>query len=235
MQSNRTAVLGALVLALSINESPAIVGYVNEFFVPGNNLFANPLDAGTNTLSHLFANTPAGTTVSLWDPLSLSFTPASTFNDSAWSIDLTLNPGTGARLTVGTHYTNTFVGTVVGFVNDAPVIPPPFSGPDGVYLFASVPPLGLTGTDVFYNVLGRGPQHGEQFTWLDAATQLYHTTTYDASSQTWNNGTPVLAVGSAGFYSLGGASFIAAIPEPATTSLLLLASGLLALKQRRQR
>lgn len=210
-----------------------IVGYVNEVFRPGENLFCNPLNAATNTLSGLFGpSTPNGTSVSLWDYLSGSYTQSATFNSGSWSVNLTLNPGTGALLTTGLQFTNTFVGNVLSLNQSGDPVPPaPFSGTDGTHLLSSIPPMGLSGNDVFLYVLGRGPQDGEQFTWLDSLTQTYQTTTYHSALNQWDNGTPSLDVGEAGFFTIGGSSF--AVPEPTSAALFLTGLATVTLLRRR--
>jgi hypothetical protein len=47
-------------------------------------------------------------------------------------------------------------------------------------------------------ILGREVQEGEQFTWLDAATQTYHTTMFLRG--VWSNGEPMLPVGTSAFF-----------------------------------
>src|SRR5690348_1211098 len=92
-----------------------IVGYVNFFFLPGDNLFGNPLDNGTDTLSTLFNyNIPGGSTASLWNPAAEQFLPASTYHQgTGWDIDYLLPVGTGALFHSPTGFTNTFVGSVL--------------------------------------------------------------------------------------------------------------------------
>ena len=83
--------------------------------------------------------------------------------------------------------------------------PPPFSGPNGFYLLSSDDPTQLGPSSqvgsVFTYVLGRNPQIGEQYTWLDAAIQTYYTTTYTATG--WNNGEPVTNLGQSAFFDIG--------------------------------
>jgi hypothetical protein len=64
----------------------------------------------------------------------------------------------------------------------------------------------LSGSNVFTYILGRGPNEGEEFVRLDAATQSYLTTTY--KSGLWSNGDPVLKVGEAAFFK------VVSVPEP---------------------
>jgi uncharacterized protein (TIGR03382 family) len=197
-----------------------IVGYVNHSFVAGSNLFANPLQASANTLSGLFnpGFTPAGTTVSLWDALTAGYNLTSTFNGTSWSVNLTLNPGTGALLTTPTPFINTFVGTVLGLTSGGVVqVPAEFAGPPGTYLLAPIAPITLdVNYPAFQYVLGRAPRHGEAFTWLDKNSQTWHTTTYSLLTDDWDNGVATLAVGDAAFFT------VQPIPEPGVVPLLLL-------------
>ena len=91
---NRVAVV-ALFLAVSPLThaqvySQGVVGYVNYGFSPGANLFANPFQQGGNILSEIFTEPPPnGTTISLWNPSTSSFSAGSVFNDGSWSVDLT--------------------------------------------------------------------------------------------------------------------------------------------------
>ncbi len=213
-----------------------IVGYVNIPFRPGDNLFGNPLQGQTNNLlSSIIPTAPVGTTVSLWNSTAHQFTTTSTFQGGGWSLDFDLAPGQGALLHTGTLFTNTFLGTVLApdgsiFTDSGPVNPPPpFAGPDGTYLLSSKFPNTLSATNgfpVFNYILGRAPLAGEQFTTLDPATQLYHTTTFVSGA--WDNGDPVLSLGSSAFFNIGPV----AVPEP---SVLALAMAGIALRMVRRR
>jgi hypothetical protein len=220
--------VAALVYTVSTSTSPAPVGYVNLPFAPGNTLFVNPLDNGTgNTISSLFPGAvPEGTMISLWNPVSLSFDTTSIFSAGAWSMNLALNPGTGAQLQTPTIFTNTFVGYVVtrdgGPFGEPPfALPPLFSGPNGLYLQGDILPVGSTGTDVFLNVIGRLPNVGEQFIDGFSGTSTY------LGGGLWSGPIPSLNVGEAGFFNIG------PIPEPSATAILLLGLALLARARRR--
>ena len=221
-------------LALLATSAPAQVGYVNVAFKPGDNLFVNPLTTGNNLLSQILIP-PDGTTISLWNPASLSFDVTSTYSASAWawSMDLHLPPGTGARLTTSTAWTGTFVGEVLAHDGDPalsepwPFAPPaPFSGPNGIYLLEDKCPMVSTGNDVHLYVLGRTPNLGEQFTRLDRTTQTYITSTYGAGG--WDI-LPSLGVAEAAFFNIG------PIPEPSMGALLAIPVGLLGLRYLRNR
>ena len=63
-----------------------VVGYSDAEFVAGSNLVANPLDAGNNTLSNLFAGLPSGSFFLPWDAASQKFGPDIRFNsETGWS------------------------------------------------------------------------------------------------------------------------------------------------------
>lgn len=208
----------------------AIVGYVNSVYGPGEfHLFANPLDDGVNTLSSALGAAPDGTVVSFWDPATLQFSQTSTRSSGAWSLDHSLYPGQGAMLTTPTLFTNTFAGEVVSLTP-----PPPYSGPDGIFLLSSVPPISATGEDVFNQVLGRGPAAGERFTWVSSSTFPYTTTTTYLGGGLWDNGTPALGVAEAAFFNIGSVTEpFAYVPEPATYALLGIGSLVLMLRRRR--
>ena len=211
MKSTGLALLNFSVLAFCPTLSLAqtnLTGYVNSTFTSGYNLFCNPLNTASNYLSFLFEfdNPPDGTTISLWNSATRSFDPSSVYMAGVgWSMDFRLDPGRGALLYTPLTYTNTFVGVFLEpdgspFI-DAPLKRPPvFGGPTGVYLLAckAAGVLGAGGLPVFDFILGRGPQEGEQFTWLDASSQTYQTTTF--KSGVWNNRDPFLPIGSSAFF-----------------------------------
>jgi len=206
----------ALTQTFALAQAPApanCVGYVNSTFQPGANLFGNPLDAGTgmNNLNTLFVTAPEGTTVSLWNAGAQQFLPPSRFIGGAWTVNLTLAPGTGALLTTPSSFINPFAGEL-----PCEFTPPVFGGPDGIYLFSSMVPMVLPSTpfDAFTLVIGRAPNAGESVTRLDAAAQTYSTTTFDGFG--WNNGVPGLGLGEAAFYNLGP---VPVIPEPSVLAL----------------
>ncbi|HTL71703.1 MAG TPA: PEP-CTERM sorting domain-containing protein [bacterium] len=209
-----------------------VVGYANHMFVAGNNLFANPLEASANTLSVLFnpATVPDGTIISLWNPTTDSYDTSATLSGGIWSLDLTLNPGTGALLNAPTAFLNTFVGYVDNHDGSAydgfALSPPPtFSGPDGLYLLSDKAPVANTGSDIFLNILGRLPNLGEQV--ITSAG----TSTYQGAGQ-WDI-VPVLNVSDAAYLNIGPISSsvalpaLAPVPEPTTIALTLLGLALI--------
>jgi hypothetical protein len=220
-----------------------IVGYVNTAFQPGDNWFGNPLSYTNDLLSSIVPNAPTGTTVSLWNSAGNQFTPSATWNGSAWSTDLTLAPGTGALLNTPTQFTNTFTGQALNF-DGSPLSgigfvfaePPPFGGPNGLYLLSSKAPVELSGhvfspdttpftMAAFESIIGRLPHDGEQVTTLDPLTQTYTTTTFLGG--VWNNGDPSLPVGQAAMFNIG------PVPEPSALGLLLAGLGVAGIARRR--
>jgi hypothetical protein len=219
------ATIAALALMPVSTPAPVVVGYFNYVFQPGDNWFGNQLNNTANDLDTLIMSAPTGTTVSLWNPTSDSFGQTSTWNGSQWSLDLTLNPGNAALLDAPTLFTNTFTGTVVNF---PPTNPPPFSGPNGLYLLSCIDPLTLSSNSVFDAIVGRDPHNGEQVTVLDALTQTTTTSTYSGGA--WDI-IPALAIGEAALFNIGPVP----VPEPAWLGLVLVGAGTLSYIRRRQR
>lgn len=223
------------IIASALLAAPVVqaVGYVNVPFSVGDNLFVNPLTSGQNNLLSEIMMAPDGTTVSLWNPASRSFDISSTFLGGHWSVDLSLPPGTGARLTTSTAFVNTFVGEPLGHDGGLlagepwpPPLPPLFSGPNGIYLLGDKCPITSSGNDVFLNILGRSPNLGEQFTRFDRSTQSYITSTYGAGG--WDV-LPSIGIAEAAFFNIG------PVPEPSTFALLALPFGLKAIRYLRNR
>jgi hypothetical protein len=220
MKSQKCFLVVALVFCFAHSSPAPIVGYFNTAFTIGDTLFNNTLDNGTNTLSTLFSRVAIsnGTTVSLWNAATSSFDTTSTFSSGAWSLNLTLSPGTGARLNTSVAFTNTFVGEVQNhdgsiLTDDQDLAPPPvFSGFNGIYLLGDKCVTSDTGTDIFLNVLGRLPNTGEQVTLLNNVSEIYTTSTYLGNGN-WDN-VPMLGVGQAAFFN------IQSVPEPSVSSLL---------------
>jgi hypothetical protein len=63
-----------------------VVGYSDAEFAAGSNLVANPLDAGNNTLSNLFAGVPSGSFFLPWDSAGQKFGAEIRYNsETGWS------------------------------------------------------------------------------------------------------------------------------------------------------
>jgi hypothetical protein len=230
--------LSAMTIAWLTSPSAAgIAGYYVMNLAAGDNLAAYTLKAEHDLLSEIVLdNTPnslaTGTVASLWDPQSRTYTQTSVFTSGAWSVDFTVGLGQGILLNAPTACKALFVGTVCDFDGSpdtlpSPTPPPSFVGQDGIFLLSDKAPcsLGQGGYGpVFTYVLGRDARIGEQFTWLDATAQTYHTTNYTASG--WDNGEPSLAVGQSAFFNIG------PVPEP--TTLALLAIGGMAILRRKR-
>jgi hypothetical protein len=222
--------LAVFTLAACSTQSFAVVGYVNTIFAPGDKLFSNPLQNSPNTLSTLFLpSTPNGSTVSLWNSATMSYDTVSTYSGGSWSLDLTLNPGTGALFNSPSIFTNTFVGealnhdgTPLGDPED--LLPPPlYAGPNGLFLFGDKTPMSSTGTNIFLNILGRAPNVGEQVMTLSA------TSTY-LGGGLWDS-TPTLNVGEAVFLNIGPVP----VPEPTVVSLCVVGGAALVFFRRQRR
>lgn len=222
--------LAALAFSLvsSANTFAAAVGYYNVFIFPGDNLVANQLDNGTNTLNSLFNNQslPNGDTFTMWDSTANQFTPISTYDATSktWSINYLFGFGEGGVLHDSAGYTNTFVGIVYpGFDVGTGVLDwhPNYS--PGLHLIASPVPLA---DSTFQDVVGREPRDGEWVKTLDPMTQTYTLTTYHLGTG-WDNGTPGLAVGEAAWFNL------VAVPEPCGLVIGGLGAVVLACSRRR--
>lgn len=206
-------------------ESKAIVGYINKTFAPGNTLFASQLTDGTDTLSSLFMNAlggvPNGTTVSLWDPLALSYGTTSEYTSgSGWSIDLNLDFGEGALLATPAVFTNTFVGATIGPPEGSPY---PHTGlGDGYYLLGAKFPYGGPLSVMFEETIGRAPVTGEQVVLGDGTTSTFSGVAWSSDLQ--------LNVMDAAFFNLGPV----VVPEPTTLALLGLGSMALVMIRRRR-
>ncbi len=206
--------------------SANIVGYYNLPFYAGDNLIANQLDAGTvpdNALNTVFQPgvVPEGATFTEWDPATQQYLPASVYDTvNGWSINYTLGFGQGGLLNSPSSFVNTFVGSVWSGYD--PItglwLPPLVTGSGSQLLSCYVPIADAT----FYDVVGRDPQNGESVTWLNAASQVYTTSTFENGA--WNNGIPALNLGQSAVFNLQ------PVPEPAVhnligASIFLLATG----------
>ena len=193
--------------------SQNVVGYYNLALLPGNNLIANQLGTGNDTLSNLFNSPiPEGTTFTKWEATLAQFLPLSTYDtNSGWSINYGLTYSEGGELNAPLGFTNTFIGTVwPGFTFNGPYIPPLVTG-TGLQLLSCDLPIGDA---TFFDIVGRDPNSSESVTTFDALSQTPTTTTFE--NGVWSNGDPALAVGQAAFFNLGnnlGPAF-GSVPEP---------------------
>jgi hypothetical protein len=209
-----------------------VVGYYNATLYVGDNLIANQLGTGNDTLNNVLTSGVAdGSTLTKWDPLGNAFLPASVFDGATknWSINYSLTYGEGALLhSPGPDATvNTFVGEVFpGFNVDTGVLNWHPNYAAGLYLISSPVPMALPMSQMFAAVTGRNPLDGEWVRLLDPATQIYTTTAFDALAGTWDNGNPVLGVGAAAWFNL--------VPEPSTFALLGLGAAALVISRRRK-
>jgi hypothetical protein len=191
---------------------PAVVGYSIYAFLTGSNLFNCPFVISSNSLNILFTPAgipggpvaPEGTTVSLWNPKTLSFETNSIFSNGVWSVNLVLPTGTGALVVTPSPFTNAFAGTLLNhdgsyLTNNIETFPNVFSGSPGIYLLGDKSPvIDNTGTKIFLDILGRMPFVGEQLTKISGMNT--HTSTYLGNGQ-WDS-VPKLAVGEAAFFNI---------------------------------
>jgi hypothetical protein len=208
-----------------------VVVYYNTTLYVGDNLIANQLGTGNDTLNNVLTSGVAdGSTLTKWDPLGNAFLPASVFDGATknWSINYSLTYGEGALLhsPPPDATVNTFVGQVFpGFNVDTGVLNWNPNYAAGLYLISSPVPMALPMSQMFAAVTGRNPLDGEWVRLLDAATQIYTTTVFDAPAGTWDNGNPVLGVGAAAWFNL--------VPEPSTFAMVGLGAAALVISRRR--
>lgn len=211
-------------ILLGALSAPGAIGYINVDFHPGDNLFHIGVSNVDNHLSAMsFPGAPNGTSISLWNPASGVYDVTSTYSEGAWSLDLELTVGTGARLTTPAPFVQTFMGKPLKhdgslFTGGDNPPPPIFNGPSGVYLLGDKYPAISSNTDVFLNIVGREPNIGEQFTRLDRASQAYVTSTYLGEGG-WDV-VPTIGYCEAGFFNL-------IVPEPSVFPLAVLGAFLL--------
>jgi hypothetical protein len=201
-----------------------IVGYYNLMLYPGDNLIANQLDNGNNTLNAIFQpGVPEGATFTGWNPSSQQYLPASVYDiNTGWSINYELDYGQGGLFNSPATFTNTFAGSVWPGFNDINTFVPPLVTDSGTLLLSCYVPIAPA---TFYDVVGRDPQNGESVTLLDAVSQTSTTTTFE--NGVWDNGAPTLNVGQSAFFNLE------SVPEPAVYNLV--GAGLLLLATVRKR
>lgn len=179
---------------------PYIYGDYGAVFMTGSNLFNNALQVSpNNSISDIFLTAPEGTTVSLWNPATLSFCLTSVFTNGSWSTNLSLPPGTGGLVITPSPFTNSVNGYVLNhdgspLTNDSLTIPPAFSGPNGIYLLGDKTIVNDVGTNIFLNIIGRMPFVGEQVITLSG------TNTY-LGNGSWDS-VPTLNIGQAAFLNI---------------------------------
>jgi hypothetical protein len=211
-----------------------IVGYYNYVFSSGDTLFTSQFDNSPNVLTNLFKPSSVfgtisdGTSISVWNSTTETFSTASTYSAiGGWSVNLTLQAGTGYLLSTFATFTNTFAGSLLNHdgtlysgVGDL-ILPPVYAGLDGIFLLADKTAIVDTGTNIFLNILGRLPNAGEQVITLSS------TNTY-LGGGSWSGGIPTLKVGDAAFLNI-----ISPVPEPSTAALGLLGFALVHFLRRR--
>jgi hypothetical protein len=221
------------VLATPPSAEANIVGYINLFPVPGDNLIANQFLFGDSTINSVLTNSMAnGAVFKKWNSALNSFSPASTFNAAtlAWDINFSLGLGEGGVLTVQSSFTTTVVGEVGPNANidGTPRLinwNPNYA--NGIHLISCPVPFGDA---TFNEVVGRAPLLGESVRRLNEASQIYTTTIFDGFD--WDNGTPLLTVGESAYFNLGPVI----VPEPSVFALFLSGSaGALFIRAQRNR
>src|ERR1051325_5515935 len=165
----KTLLLSAAVFAAGFTASLAqslysvnAVGYVNLSLPAGYTMIANPLNTTNNTIGSLITDFPNFGNLLKWN--GTGFTVA-TFAFGSWDQpNITLNPGEGAFVNIGSPFTLTFVGDVMQGSLTNPI-------PAGYSIRASQVPqsggvsttLGLTQLGTFDNLL----------VWTGSGYQIY--------------------------------------------------------------
>jgi hypothetical protein len=191
--------------------SSGIVGYINQVLFTGDNLIANQPGVSNNTLNGIFQpGVPESSTFTEWDSATKQYLSTSVYEiNNNWSINYELDYGQGGLLYSPSTFQNIFGGEVWhGHNPDGHFVPPLVAGSGSLLLSCFIP---ITDA-MFYDVVGRDPQNGESVTPLNAASQIYTTTTFESDG--WNNGVPTLSVGQAAFFNLE------PVPEPAVYNLI---------------
>lgn len=113
----KALLLSAALLAAGLTTSTAqtvysvnAVGYVNLSLPAGYTMIANQLNTTNNTLSALLPDVPNFTQVLKWTGSGFN---VATLLFGTWDQNLTLNPGEGAFINLGSAATVTFVGEVM--------------------------------------------------------------------------------------------------------------------------
>jgi hypothetical protein len=191
-----TAALSAVSAAAAMAQtvySVNAVGYVNVTIPAGQfMLLANPLDAGTNSLSNVLPDAPNGTTVYKFNGSGYS-TASKNFGAWGGANTMTLNPGEGFFVKNGTatDLKLTFVGEVVQGTAVTMAIPNGFS-----MLGSPIPQAGKLKTDLQLPV-----KNGQ-------SVYLFNGTGYETHSfnfGTWSGGEPSIGVAQ-GFWFNSGAT-----------------------------
>ena len=188
-----TAALSAAGIASSMAQVYSVnaVGYVNTDLVPGFNLISNPLIASDNTIAGLFGTSlPEGSIVYKYN--GTGFTTAQfTFGTFVANGDVTVEPGEGMFVRVGSPVTITFVGEVPQGDLSVEV-------PAGFSIRSSIVPQAGTVEE-----LGFPAAEGDTIYQYESEREVpgYYTSQYNFG--TWNPALKPLEVGEAVFVRTG--------------------------------
>ena len=187
-------VTGGLTLGIAQTRYSAnVVGYSDAEFVAGSNLVANPLNAGNNTLSNLFAGVPSGSFFLPWDPVSRTFGPANQFSSqSGWTDGAaTLSAAQGGFLWLPALQRISFVGE--------PWPPMCITFPQGESVFGFMPRLSCDLCGGVYDCLINPPDGTVVQKW-DRQNQQFNSWQFMDCETGWYPNPPTLAADEAALF-----------------------------------
>jgi len=196
-----TAALGVAGAATTMAQVYSVnaVGYVNMDLVPGFQIVANPLDAGTgnNTASKLFGTAlPAGTTIYKYTGTAYDINGYDPDIGGWDNANQELLPGNGFWINVAGAAT-----VKVTFVGDVPQGDLKNAVPKGFSIKASqVPQAGKLATDLKFPVAA-----GDTFYFYNTTKKGYDIFDYDPDLGGWNPSEPTPVVGGAFWVNAGAA------------------------------
>jgi len=167
----------------------------------GFSLIANQCDhVGGNTLNAVFPTVPGGSQILKLNCQTQSYEPTATFNNGAWTPNLTLDPGEGA------YFINPGPAMTVTISGDAHTPVLPLNVPvNGCCLVSLQEPL-AGGVD---EIIGLGGGEGDNVFRFNPLTSRWNVYNYSEDNPGWSPSEPVANVGESFWYCRAGA-----VPPP---------------------
>jgi len=191
---------------------------------------------------------PLQTSVSLWNPASLTWSTPSVMTGAGWSIDYPMAVGVGLLVNAPENFSFVSSGSVrlfgptgnfTGFWSPQGDKYRGYYEGDGPQWYDADQPLGngyyLLGAGVpvdsisFQDMFGRNPLPGEEIVTLDNSYTFMSDGNWSGEGY-YSSSSPTIDAGKAAFFNLGPV----AVPEPSTYALLALGAGALMLARRRR-